>query len=100
MSIHIILHGVKDVFDREVQRPAAIDFVPSAAHIPVPYLASVDIQPLMALKEKKEFLNEALENNYMLYFEHDYDKECCALEDSMKGVRAGKFFTLNDRFGE
>ncbi|MBN2173682.1 MAG: MBL fold metallo-hydrolase [Bacteroidales bacterium] len=72
------------------------DFIPSAAHIPVPFLASVDIQPLVALQEKEQFLNEAAYKGYYLVFEHDYDTECVNVVHTGKGVRADKTFRLNE----
>lgn len=73
----------------------AADFIPLAANIPLPFIASVDIQPLEALKEKEKFLDEAVEKGYYLVFEHDYDVECCSLVWTEKGVRMDKQFTLN-----
>ena len=72
------------------------DFIPSAAHIPIPFVASVDIQPLIALKEKEAFLNEAAEKGYILIFEHDYDIESCTVSFTDKGVRVDKSLKLQD----
>ncbi len=72
------------------------DFIPSAAHIPLPYIASVDIEPLVALQEKEQFLNEAVANGYYLIFEHDFDVECCTVKHTEKGVRIDKTFRLKD----
>ena len=73
----------------------AADFIPLAANIPLPFIASVDIEPLEALKEKEKFLEEAVEKGYYLVFEHDYDVECCSLALTEKGVRMDRQFTLN-----
>jgi glyoxylase-like metal-dependent hydrolase (beta-lactamase superfamily II) len=62
------------------------DFIPASSHIPLPFIASVDIQPLLALKEKESFLKEAAEEGYYLVFEHDYETECCTVKNSEKGV--------------
>ena len=72
------------------------DFIPSVFHIPIPYVAAVDIQPLLSLKEKEEFLNQAVENGYILFFEHDYYHECCSLKHSKKGIVMDKHFLLKD----
>ncbi len=72
------------------------DFIPSAAHIPIPFIASVDIQPLIALKEKEAFLNEAAEKGYILIFEHDYDIESCTVSNTDKGVRVDKSLNLQE----
>jgi hypothetical protein len=47
------------------------DLLPSAGHIPLPYVMAYDMFPLTTLKEKKSFLTEAAANDYILFFEHD-----------------------------
>lgn len=71
------------------------DFIPSSSHLPIPYIASVDIQPLIAMKEKSEFLSEAIENDFILVFQHDIN-ECCRVIKSDKGIVAGKIFKLHE----
>jgi glyoxylase-like metal-dependent hydrolase (beta-lactamase superfamily II) len=72
------------------------DLLPSAAHIPIPYVMSYDMFPLTTLNEKKSFLNEALENDYILFFEHDPKIECCTLQMTEKGIRVRDTFSLNE----
>ncbi len=72
------------------------DFIPASSHIPIPYIASVDIQPLIAMKEKETFLKEAADNEYYLVFEHDYDTECCTVVNSDKGVVIKNTYRLNE----
>lgn len=72
------------------------DFIPASSHIPIPFVASVDIQPLIALKEKESFLKEAADHGYYLVFEHDYDTECCTVTHSEKGVVIDKILKLSD----
>lgn len=70
------------------------DLFPSAAHIPMPYIMSYDTQPLLTLKDKKRFFDEAVKKNYTLYFEHDLYNECCSLTETEKGIKVDKTFTL------
>ena len=63
------------------------DFIPSAGHIPLPYVMAYDMFPLTTLNEKKMFLNEAVDNNYILFFEHDPNIECCFLKRTDRGIR-------------
>lgn len=70
------------------------DLLPSAGHIPLPYIMGYDMFPLTTLQEKKAFLNEALENGYILFFEHDPKHECCTLHQTERGIRAKEFFKL------
>jgi glyoxylase-like metal-dependent hydrolase (beta-lactamase superfamily II) len=72
------------------------DLLPSAGHIPIPYVMAYDMFPLTTLNEKKSFLAEAVTGNYVLYFEHDYKNECCDLQQTEKGIRPGNFFTLSE----
>ena len=72
------------------------DLLPSAAHIPLPYIMAYDMFPLKTLLEKKEFLNEASENDYILYFEHDPKIECCTLQITERGVRVKDIFKLSE----
>jgi glyoxylase-like metal-dependent hydrolase (beta-lactamase superfamily II) len=73
------------------------DLLPSTGHIPIPYVMAYDMQPLLTLQEKKTFLEEAVNNNYTLFFEHDPVNECCELQRTEKGIRAGRTFQLNER---
>jgi hypothetical protein len=40
------------------------------------------------MEEKKRFLDEAVNENYILFFEHDFLNEACSLEQTIKGVRS------------
>jgi hypothetical protein len=72
------------------------DLLPSVGHLPLPYVMAYDMFPLTTLAEKKIFLNEALENEYILYFEHDPVNECCTLQQTEKGIRVKDVFKLNE----
>lgn len=72
------------------------DLLPSQGHIPLPYIMGYDMFPLTTLNEKKSFLKEAVENDYILFFEHDPQYECCNLQQTPKGVRPKEFFRLED----
>ena len=72
------------------------DLLPSAGHIPIPYVMAYDMFPLTTLQEKKAFLQEALQNNFILFFEHDPMHECCTLAMTEKGIRAKDFFRLDE----
>jgi len=71
------------------------DLLPSVGHIPLPYVMAYDMFPLTTLTEKKSFWQEAAEGNYILFLEHDPVNECCMLQTTEKGIRAGEAFKLN-----
>ncbi|MGN8069592.1 MBL fold metallo-hydrolase [Mucilaginibacter sp. 22184] len=72
------------------------DLLPSVGHLPLPYVMAYDMFPLKTLAEKKLFLNEAVEQEYILYFEHDPINECCTLQQTEKGPRLKDAFKLSD----
>ena len=72
------------------------DLIPTAAHLPLIWNMSYDIESLKTIEEKSSILNEALENNYILVFQHDELIECCTLEMTPKGIRAKEKFRLSE----
>jgi glyoxylase-like metal-dependent hydrolase (beta-lactamase superfamily II) len=71
------------------------DLIPTAAHIPLIWNMSYDIEQLKTIEEKGALLAEALENNYILVFLHDESVECCTLEMTPKGIRAKEKFAFS-----
>ncbi|HVG11887.1 MAG TPA: MBL fold metallo-hydrolase, partial [Flavisolibacter sp.] len=72
------------------------DLLPSAGHIPLPYVMAYDMFPLTTLQEKGSFLNWAEAKDCVLFFEHDAQTECCDLQRTDKGVREKNRFSLKD----
>lgn len=72
------------------------DLLPSIGHIPLPYVMGYDTRPLLTLEEKEKFLNEAADNNYVLFLEHDPVNECCTVKRTDKGVRLDRTFPLRE----
>jgi len=70
------------------------DLIPSTAHIPLVWNMAYDVYPMDMLKEKEEFLDEAAENNYTLFFQHDLYNECATVHKTDKGVRVKETFNL------
>lgn len=74
----------------------AADLLPSTGHIPLPYVMGYDTRPLLTLDEKATFLNEAADNNYIIFLEHDPVNECCTVKHTEKGVRLDQTFKLSE----
>lgn len=72
------------------------DLLPSVGHIPIPYVMGYDTRPLLTMDEKARFLEEAVDNDYILFFEHDAVNECCTLKRTEKGVRVDQTFRLDE----
>ncbi|MBC3786128.1 MBL fold metallo-hydrolase [Spirosoma utsteinense] len=63
------------------------DLIPSAAHIPIPYVMGYDVRPLVTMDEKTSFLNRAVDENWLLIFDHDPTCEAATVERTEKGIR-------------
>jgi glyoxylase-like metal-dependent hydrolase (beta-lactamase superfamily II) len=74
------------------------DLLPSVGHIPLPYVMGYDTRPLITIKEKEQFLNNAAENQHFLFFQHDSVNECCSLKNTEKGVRLNEIHLFSEIF--
>lgn len=74
------------------------DLLPTAGHLPLPYIMSYDTRPLLTLNEKERFLNLAAENNYYLFLEHDAHNEVITVKKTDKGVRLSESLSFKDIF--
>ncbi|MCP4551386.1 MAG: MBL fold metallo-hydrolase [Bacteroidetes bacterium] len=72
------------------------DLFPSTAHIPMPWVMAYDTKPLITLEDRERFFTEALEEETILFFEHDLYNECCTLQKTEKGVRVKDTFKLSE----
>ncbi len=70
------------------------DAIPTTAHIPIPYVMGYDVRPLDAMNEKTNILKQAVQNNYLLFFEHDPFNEMCSVHETEKGIRMNEILTL------
>ena len=74
----------------------AADLFPTTSHIHLAWNMSYDVEPLVTMKEKELFLNEAIENSYYLFYQHDHHNQCSSLAITPKGIRVGETLTLNE----
>lgn len=74
------------------------DLLPSAGHIPLPYVMGYDTRPLLTLKEKKEFLDRAVKEELYLFMEHDAYNEVITLQGTEKGPRLDQSHKFTDLF--
>jgi len=72
------------------------DLLPTAGHIPLPYIMGYDVRPLTTLEEKRSFLNLAVEEEYCLFMEHDAHNQIITLKNTEKGIRFGGSLSLKD----
>jgi glyoxylase-like metal-dependent hydrolase (beta-lactamase superfamily II) len=72
------------------------DLIPTVAHIPLIWNMSYDIESLKTIEEKEKLLQKALDENYILVFQHDEFMECCNLHMTPKGIRAKEKFSFSE----
>lgn len=72
------------------------DLLPSVGHIPLAYVMSYDVRPLVTMDERKSYWQEIMDNEYILILEHDAQHECCTLQHTEKGIRLKDTFRLSD----
>jgi len=74
------------------------DLLPTAGHLPLPYVMGYDTRPLLTLNEKESFLNMAAAHNFYLFLEHDADNEIITVKKTEKGIRLKNIYTTEDIF--
>ncbi|MFT6825459.1 MAG: glyoxylase-like metal-dependent hydrolase (beta-lactamase superfamily II) [Patiriisocius sp.] len=74
------------------------DLLPTAGHLPLPFVMGYDTRPLLTLPEKEKFLNAAADHNYYLFLEHDAHNQIITVKHTEKGVRLNQVFTFDELF--
>lgn len=74
------------------------DLLPTAGHIPLPFVMGYDTRPLLTLDEKEIFLNQAADKNYYLFLEHDAHNEIITVQHTEKGVRLKDVYQTKEIF--
>lgn len=69
------------------------DLLPFSSHVQLPYIMGYDLQPLVTLSEKKEFFPRAIEENWLLFFEHDPEVVAATITKNEKGFFIKDVFT-------
>lgn len=72
------------------------DLLPAQWHVPMPYVMAYDVRPLTTMTEKRAFLEQAVDENWVLFFEHDPVVECATLKRTEKGIRIDRTFPLSE----
>jgi len=76
----------------------AADLIPTAGHLPIPYVMGYDTRPLLTLEEKTRILQKAVQESWLLFLEHDPHHELLGLKETEKGVRMDFYNTLAKHF--
>jgi len=66
------------------------DLIPMAAHIPLPWVMAYDIQPVQTVQEKTEILPRIVDEDWIIFFEHDPVHQASSVQFD------GKHYKLKD----
>ncbi|HZE75485.1 MAG TPA: MBL fold metallo-hydrolase [Gemmatimonadales bacterium] len=62
------------------------DVMPTAAHLPLPWIMGYDLEPLRTLESKRALLRDAVAGDWLLVFEHDPTIATARLEEGIKAL--------------
>jgi len=68
---HTMHHQIVMIESRERTAVFAADLIPTTAHVDVPWIMAYDLYPMDTLAFKRTFVREAIEREYLIFFEHD-----------------------------
>lgn len=72
------------------------DLLPSAAHLPLPYVMGYDMRPLVTMAEKEAVLARAAAENWVLLLQHDHLTEACTVQQTDRGVGLDERLLISD----
>lgn len=74
------------------------DLLPTAGHLPLPFVMGYDTRPLLTLPEKQAFLERAAQEDFLLFLEHDAHNEVISVKETEKGTRLNEVYKFNELF--
>ena len=75
------------------------DLIATAGHIPLVYVMGYDTRPLLTMQEKSEFLEKAIQEEYLFFFEHDPYRELATVTKTEKGIVLDSTYSFSEVFG-
>lgn len=60
------------------------DLMPTAAHLPLPYIMGYDLYPLTTLEEKRRYLSQGCEEDWLIVLEHDAEVDAIRIRKGEK----------------
>jgi len=85
----VISDGNKSVF-------YGADLIPMAAHIPIPWVMAYDINPVKTVEEKQKLLPKMVDENWILFFEHDPLIQACTIHRDGKHFKPKETVTVSE----
>jgi glyoxylase-like metal-dependent hydrolase (beta-lactamase superfamily II) len=86
---------VVKIYDSQTRLLYCTDLIPTASHIPIPWVMAYDNYPLITMEEKNKILTEAVRGEWILFFEHDLLCEAATVIQNNKGFIKGQEIVIN-----
>jgi len=93
---HTIGQQLVRIEDNGITLLFAADLVPTAAHVPLPWVMGYDMHPVQTLEEKKDILDKWSEPNHYLFLEHDATNEIITVSKTKNKYIVEHFMRLSD----
>jgi glyoxylase-like metal-dependent hydrolase (beta-lactamase superfamily II) len=68
---HTAHHQIVEISSGGRTAVFAADLLPTTAHLPLPWIMGYDLYPMETLAFKRGFVREAIDREYLIFFEHD-----------------------------
>ncbi len=85
MNGHTTAQQLPKISDGKTTVLYCCDLFPTISHIPLPYIMAYDLRPLTTLEEKKRILKKAVDEEWILFFEHDPETVAGSVRMTDKG---------------
>lgn len=74
----------------------AADLIPTHVHLPLPWVMGYDMYPVTTLEEKKQFLDQAVDQDWYFFLEHDANEEMITVQKDNGKYTVKDRLTLGD----
>ena len=72
------------------------DLIPTHVHLPLPWVMGYDMYPVTTLEEKEEYLDQAIDESWYMFLEHDAHEEIITAKKENGKYAVKNRLTLND----
>lgn len=91
---HTIAQQLVKISDSSGTLFFAGDLFPTNAHIPIPYIMGYDIQPIVTIEDKLEYLHKSVDEEWKIIFGHDVNTLAATV------IKTDKGFKVKERLNE
>ncbi|MFH0992219.1 MAG: MBL fold metallo-hydrolase [bacterium] len=91
---HTSSQQLPKISDGQTTMLFSCDLLPTTVHLPLPYIMSFDVRPLVTLEERKKIFTRAVEQQWIMFLQHDPNIEAIMLKQGEKGIVVDQMLML------